>query len=99
MTQQISVPFEEKLDEPLAELCNQREFGPTARIPIVIRAKREAFPNLVAQVSRLGGTVRHEIAMLGALAVWLPVVSVNTLARDPSVTAIELEQHFTPQVC
>lgn len=92
--QQISVPFAEKLDVPLMELCNSPELAPSAPVPVVVRYSGEGLPGIVDRVRSLGGRPRHEMPLLHALAIWLPLVAVADLARLESVQRLELDQEF-----
>jgi hypothetical protein len=94
--QQLSVPFAEKLDEPLAELCNGgRGLVRSERIPVLVRCHADALAEVAALVARLGGTVRHQLRLVSALAAWIPLCAVQALAQDDAVRHLELEQSFT----
>jgi hypothetical protein len=92
---QLSFPFAEKLDEPLAELCNQQDLALTARVPVVIRVGSPTLQDVVRLIPALGGTVRHELSFIKAIAAWVPIAAIPDLARDEAVSALELEQSFT----
>lgn len=93
---QISMPFEEKIDGPLARLCNGTDgISPSARFPVLVRCQREALAEVSAHIKRVGGTIRHELRMLSALAAWIPLSEIEPLARDGHVCHIELEQEFS----
>lgn len=94
--QQLSVPFAEKLDEPLAQLCNDgRGLAPSARVPIVVRCETNHTADVENQVTRLGGTIRHHLELVSALAIWLPLSAIEMLAQSPNVRHMELVQQFT----
>lgn len=94
--QQLSVPFAEKMDEPLAQLCNGgRGLVPSERVPVLVRCQTEAFSEVAALVVRLGGTIRHQLRLVSAIAAWIPLSSVEALAHDDGVRQLELEQSFT----
>lgn len=94
--QQLSVPFAEKMDEPLAQLCNgERGLVPSERVPVLVRCQAEAFSEVVALVVQLGGTIRHQLRLVSAIAAWIPLLSVEALAHDDAVLQLELEQSFT----
>lgn len=93
--QQLSMPLEEKLDLPLAEVCNAREFAASARVPVIVRCEIDAIAAIAAQISALGGTVRHRLSIVGAVAAWLPLFAVAVLAKNEAVRLMELEQEFT----
>ena len=95
MTHQLSVPFDEKLDQPLAELCNRQHFASSALVPIVIRSTPAEAPGIVAAVQQLGGKVRRQVDFVGAIAAWVPLAAVADLARSAAVRSLELEQQFT----
>jgi len=90
--QQLSMPFPDKLDASLTEMCDQ--FASTARMPVVIRCERDALPYIVGQVIEYGGKVRREVATIGAIAAWLPLVALEKLTASDKVRSIELEQEF-----
>jgi hypothetical protein len=92
---QLSFPFAEKLDEPLAELCNQQDLALTERVPVIIRVGMSTLAEVVARISPLGGSVRHELPLLSAIAAWVPLGAIAELARDDAISALELEQSFT----
>lgn len=89
------MPFAEKLDAPLAGLCNEPELASSARVPVVVRYEGDVLGDIVRRVTELGGTVRHELAFVHAVAAWLPLVAIPQLAQERTVRALELEQEFT----
>jgi hypothetical protein len=89
------MPLKEKMDLPLAELFNNSELSDSARIPIIVRCDRSAVGEIADQVVALGGTIRHTLLLLGAIAAWIPMTSVAKLAKSNSVRMLELEQTFT----
>jgi len=95
MTHQLSVPFDEKLDQPLAELCNRQQLASSALVPVVIRCAPAEAPGIIAAVQRAGGKVRRQVDFVGAIAAWLPLFAVAELSRLTAVRRLELEQQFT----
>ena len=91
---QLSAPLRDKLDEPLAQLCNGG-LAPRGRVAILVLCDRDAVEAVSQQVSRLGGTARHQLLRIGAIAAWMPLSAVEPLARLASVLRLELEQSFT----
>lgn len=91
---QLSIEFSEKLDVPLAELCNGQGLHDSARIPVVIRCHNNAVHEVAELAVELGGSLRHQIGYLSMVAAWVPLVSLNALAADPRVRSIGLEQEF-----
>lgn len=93
---QISVPFAEKLDGPLAQLCNgERGLSPSARFPVIVRYQGGALAEVSERVAQLGGTIRHKLSLLSAIAAWIPLSAIEQLAKDDDVREIELSQEFT----
>lgn len=95
MTQQLSVPFEEKLDQPLADLCNRQHLASSALVPVVIRYEAGAAESVIDAVRRVGGKVRGRVDFIRAIGAWLPLFAVAELARSIAVQRLELEQQFT----
>jgi len=94
--QQLSMPFAEKLDEPLAQLCNNgRGLAPSERVPVVVRCDPAALERVADHVVRLGGKVRHQLRIVSALAAWIPLNAIEELARDSEIDHLELVQEFT----
>lgn len=91
---QLSAPLVDKLDEPLAQLCNGG-FADQGRVAVLVRCQRDAISEIAQQVRDLGGTVRHQLRLVGAIAAWLPLNAIEPLARDADVSRLELEQSFT----
>lgn len=93
--QQLPVPFAEKLDEPLAQLCNNgRGLAPSERFPVVLRCDSGAMEYLAGRIEQLGGTVRHQLRIVSALAAWVPLNAIETLAQENCVVQMELVQTF-----
>ncbi len=92
---QLSVPLTEKLDMPLAELCNGGELAPSARIPVIVRCDPETVGAISDRIPELGGSVRHQLKLLGAIAAWVPLVALSELTARHDIRGIELEQTFT----
>jgi hypothetical protein len=92
---QLSMPLREKIDQPLAELFNNSELSDSARIPVIVRCDRNAVPEIADQVIDLGGSIRHTLLLIGAIAAWIPITSVAKLANSHAVKMLELEQTFT----
>jgi hypothetical protein len=92
---QLSVPFEEKLDMPLAELCNANGIKSSERVPVVIRAAHGMLDSVQADVERLGGMVRHRLDLLSGLAAWVPLASIPEISSNHDVSRLELVQSFT----
>lgn len=92
---QLSMPLKEKIDLPLAELFNSSELSDSARIPVIVRCDHSAVSEIAAQVVDLGGTIRHTLLLLGAIAAWIPMTSIAKLASSNAVRMLELEQTFT----
>ena len=92
---QISMPFADKLDAPLAELCNGQVVGPSSRVPVVVRYAEGPTDDLVEYIRQLGGKIRHQIPFVRVIGAWLPLHAVERLAARESVVALELEQRFT----
>ena len=91
---QLSVPLGDKLDEPLAQLCNGG-LAPQGRVAILVRCDRESVAEVSEHVARLGGTVRHQLLRIGAIAAWMPLSAVEPVARLTDVLRLELEQSST----
>ena len=92
---QMSVPFDEKLDMPLVELFNAKELSKSTNVPVVIRSNPAAFQAICEKVMQLGGKVRHEIPFVGAIAVWIPMFALTEITKMDEVSGVELEQQFT----
>lgn len=92
---QLSVPLTEKLDMPLAELCNGRELAPSARVPVIVRCDPGTVTSVSDRIQQLGGSVRHRLELLSAVAAWVPLVALSELSARREVEGIELEQTFT----
>lgn len=95
MRDQLSVPYPQKVDQPLMELYNGPELALSASVPVVIRYAPESRESVVARVQQHGGRVRHVLSVVGAVVAWLPLLSVPELAKLAEVQRIELEQEFT----
>jgi hypothetical protein len=94
--QQLSVPFAEKMDERLAELCNGGSgLVPSVRVPVLVRCRVEAFQEVERLVAQLGGTIRHQLRLVSAIAAWIPLSSIESLAHEDVVRHLELGQSFT----
>lgn len=94
--QQLPVPFAEKLDEPLAQLCNDgRGLAPAERVPILVRCESAAITHIADRIIQLGGTIRHQLSLVSALAAWVPLNAIAELAQDAEVSHLELVQRFT----
>lgn len=92
---QLSMEWSEKLDSPLASLCNGHQIAPTERVPVIVRCGTDALETVAARILTLGGSVRHTIALFGAVVAWVPLFNVQALADQPGVRTVELEQEFT----
>jgi len=94
--QQQSLPFEDKLDAPLQQLCNDPgNFTLSSPFPIVVRCDRSNLPDIAAEVERLGGRIRHTLRAISAVTAWLPLGSISELAKDQRVSQMELVQTFS----
>ena len=91
---QKSVPNAAKIDAPLAELCFAGLAAPSERMPIVVRYTDDALESIIERILELGGSIRHQLAFIHAVAAWLPLQSVDALSNEPSVSLLELEQEF-----
>jgi hypothetical protein len=92
---QLSVPFIEKLDAPLADLCNANQLSATSMIPVLVRVRSLDSEEVSRRISSVGGQVRRELRIVSALSTWLPISAVELLAALPDVEAMELEQTFS----
>jgi hypothetical protein len=96
MKNRISASEMGKLDAPLTELCDgSRGLAPNGRIPVLVKCDKDSLGRITATVNDLGGVVRHQLNLVGALATWLPLSAVAIIANEQSVQHLELEQSFT----
>jgi hypothetical protein len=92
---QVEMPFEGKMDEPLAKLCATQLFDRRARMPILIKYDGNEVQALVERILQLGGKVRHTIERFHLVSAWMPLESVPVLAQNDHVRQLELEQSFS----
>ena len=94
--QQLSAPLTDKMDEPLAELCDGgRGVLPSARVPVLVKCQPGALDEIGIRIESLGGSIRHHLQLVDAIAAWVPLVAVESIATDNRVYFLELEQSFT----
>lgn len=91
---QLSVALDEKLDQPLARMCNDG-FDSAGRVALLVRCEAGSLESVSTEILSLGGTVRHHLRLVNAVAVWVPLSAVGPLAQRADVSGLELEQNFT----
>jgi hypothetical protein len=91
---QLTVPLGDKLDEQLAQLCSGH-YSSQGRVAILVRCDSDAIADVAESVEALGGTIRHRLNRIGAIAAWLPLTAVEPVARHAKVSRLDLEQSFT----
>jgi hypothetical protein len=64
-------------------------------VPVVVRCDSAAIDLVAELIIRLGGTIRHQLRIVSALAAWIPLNAVEELAQDAGVNRLELVQNFT----
>lgn len=83
-----------KLDAPLIALLEKGELDAASTLPVIVRCDADTIERVSAIITSLGGRIRHQLRMLGAVAAWVPLGRVPDVARDGAVRTIELEQEF-----
>ncbi len=93
---QLPADLADKLDAPLAQLCNgESGVTPSTWYPVLVRCENDTLSIVAHRVEQLGGKVRRQLALISAIAAWVPLSQIERLARDSNVSALELEQSFT----
>jgi hypothetical protein len=85
----------QKLDAPLTELYNANQLDQSSTLPVIIRVPREAFAAVGAAVENVGGRVRHQLKLFDAIAAWVPMSGLATIAGLSVVRSLEMEQEFS----
>jgi hypothetical protein len=83
-----------KLDAPLIAMLEARELDAASTLPVVVRCNVDTIDRVSSLITSLGGRIRHQLRMLGAVAAWVPLGHVPEVARDGAVKTVELEQEF-----
>lgn len=90
---QLSVPLPERLDTQLAGICN-RTPDPSTLVPVLVRCSREAIPELVVEIQKAGGSLRHTFQIVNAVSAWLPKSELGGFSLLKGVEMLELEEAF-----
>ncbi len=91
---QLTVPLDDKLDEQLSQLCSGH-YSAQGRVAILVRCDRDAIAEVAERIVAFGGSIRHRLSRVGAVAAWLPLTAVEPIARMSNVTRLDLEQSFS----
>ena len=86
-----SVTHLDKIDDRLARVLNTHSLNPDEKMPIALLTDPSHFDAVIAAVQDLGGTVRHRLAVVGAVVAWVPIRAVESLADLRVVSEIELD--------
>jgi hypothetical protein len=92
MTKQLDSKLDARLHERFAEAREQLSDDST--LPVVIRCDREVVNEIVARVNAIGGKVRHQMNLIGAVAAWLPLRAIEKLGSMPEVRSLEMEEQY-----
>lgn len=84
-----------RIDPELAELLESNSFRDTATLPVVVRAPESSLPSVELEIRRLGGRTRSVLARFGAIAAWLPINGIASLAGFDGVSKVSLEERCT----
>ena len=69
---------------------------PHARLPVIVRETRPAHHDAEALVRRLGGTVSHELPIIGSFSAVVPGDAVGSLAASGDVLRVWGDAHIAP---
>lgn len=81
-----------KLDANLSRLVNEGHLDTSAKIPVFISPAEDQISRVIDAVQESGGDVRHVLDHLYCVAAWLPLGSVQHLAKLPFVREMEMSQ-------
>ncbi|HEX8454820.1 MAG TPA: hypothetical protein VF647_22270 [Longimicrobium sp.] len=81
-----------KLDDALARLLATDYLDVSQKIPVAVQAAAGSLEVLVQAVNDNGGTVRHVLGPLNAIAAWMPMSGVAALAALEFVEEIEMDR-------
>lgn len=81
-----------KLDDALARLLAADYLEGSQKIPVAIQAAAGCLESVMHAVDENGGTVRHVLHPLNAVAVWIPMAGVAGLAALECVEEIEMDR-------
>lgn len=81
-----------KLDDALARLLAVGHIEASQKLPVAIQSADGALDAVRDAVERSGGTVRHVLRPLNAVAAWLPVAAVGAMAALDFVEGIEVDR-------
>lgn len=81
-----------KLDDALARLLATDYLERTQKIPVAIQAAAGRLEALVHAIGQNGGTVRHIMGPLNAVAAWIPMSAVSGFTALDFVEEIEMDR-------
>jgi hypothetical protein len=81
-----------KLDDALALLLSTAHIEAAQKIPVAIQAADGQLGSVLHAIAENGGTARHVLRPLSAVAAWIPVSTVAGLAALDFVEAIEMDR-------
>lgn len=81
-----------KLDDALARLLALNYLERSQKIPVAIQAAAGRMEALLHAIGENGGTVRHVLGPLNAVAAWIPVSAVSGFTALDFVEEIEMDR-------
>lgn len=81
-----------KLDDALSVLLATAHIAESQKIPVAIQASVGQLESVVSAVGHHGGTVRHVLRPLNAVAAWIPIGAVAIVAALEFVDEIEMDR-------
>jgi hypothetical protein len=81
-----------KLDDALARLLGTNYLERSQKIPVAIQAAAGRMEALLHAIGENGGTVRHVMGPLNAVAAWIPVSAVSGFTALDFVEEIEMDR-------
>jgi hypothetical protein len=81
-----------KLDDALALLMSTEHIEGSQKIPVAIQAAEGRLDSVLHAVDESGGTVRHVLGPLNAVAAWIPMSAVAGVAALEFVEEIEMDR-------
>lgn len=81
-----------KLDDNLRYVLNQSGYAGDQLIPVALVTAGGDLEQVAAAVQRAGGTVRHMLPLVQAVAAWVPLSAIATLTQIGFVQEIELDE-------
>ncbi|MGQ0561967.1 MAG: hypothetical protein ACT443_08855 [Gemmatimonadota bacterium] len=81
-----------KLDRDLVDLIEMNFIHAKELVPVVLRSANSDLECIGSAVRERGGEVRHVLGRYNALAAWLPLDQLQSIAVLSCVGSVELDQ-------